>query len=76
MMPRLKLESRKKEDKNLFFSEAKEHIDFIKSGCVLLDCVLGGGWPLGRMANLVGDKSTGKTLLAIEAMANFKRQYP
>lgn len=28
------------------------------------------------MANIVGDKSTGKTLLAIEACANFRLQYP
>jgi recombination protein RecA len=48
---------------------------FVPSGSVLLDKVLGdkGGWALGRMANLVGDKSTGKTLLAIEACANAHR---
>ena len=49
---------------------------FITSGSALLDCVLGGGWPLGRIANIVGDKSTGKSLLAIEACANFARQFP
>lgn len=48
----------------------------MSSGCELFNCVLGGGWPLGRVANIVGDKSTGKTLLAIEAFANFHRQYP
>jgi len=42
----------------------------------MLDCVLGGGWPLGRIVNIVGDKSTGKTLLAMEAIANFFQQYP
>lgn len=51
-------------------------LDFIASGCTVLDLVLGGGWPLGRIANIVGDKSTGKTLLAIEACANFVRAYP
>lgn len=49
---------------------------FIRSGCSLLDCVLGGGWALGRISNIVGDKSVGKTLLAIEASANFAEQYP
>jgi len=49
---------------------------FIPSGCVLLDCVLGGGWPLGRIVNVVGDKAVGKTLLAIEAAANFVTVYP
>ena len=46
------------------------------SGCALLDCVLGGGWPRGRVVNVVGDYSTGKTLLAIEACANFARTVP
>jgi RecA/RadA recombinase len=35
----------------------------------------GGGWALGRMVNVVGDSSSGKTLLAIEACANFARLY-
>jgi recombination protein RecA len=60
---------------NDYFKPAT-NIEFIRSGCVLFDCMLGGGWPLGRMSNLVGDKSTGKTLCAIEAAANFARQYP
>lgn len=50
--------------------------DFVSSGCVLLDSALGGGWVLGRVANIVGDKSAGKTLLAIEACANFHSSYP
>lgn len=49
---------------------------FIGSGSTLLDLALGGGWAIGRTFNIVGDKSTGKTLLAIEAFANFKKQYP
>lgn len=48
----------------------------IPTGCALLDCVLGGGYGEGRIVNIVGDKSTGKTLLAIEAAANFMRRYP
>ena len=67
----------KKETKQVgsyFVSDKK--LEFISSGCMLLDCVLGGGYPLGRVVNIVGDKSTGKTLLAIEAFANFNRNYP
>ena len=33
-----------------------------------LSSELGYGWRLGRISNVVGDKSSGKTLLAIEAM--------
>lgn len=61
---------------NLYFSTPKSKENFISSGCEILNCVLGGGWPLGRISNVVGDKSTGKTLLAIEALANFAVQYP
>ena len=48
----------------------------VRTGSTLLDLVVGGGWALGRIANIVGDKSTGKTLLAIEACANFAKDYP
>lgn len=48
----------------------------IPTGCSLLDCVLGGGYGRGRVINIVGDKSVGKSLLAIEACANFAKQSP
>lgn len=64
------------EDGGNYFTSVKSNLEFVSSGCALLDSVLGGGWVLGRFANLVGDSSTGKTLLAIEACANFARQYP
>ena len=54
----------------------RRDVDFVPSGCALLDCVLGGGWALGRMANVVGDRSTGKSLLEIEACANFAYKFP
>lgn len=57
-------------------AEPEDRLRFIHSGGVLLDCILGGGWVEGGVANLVGDKSTGKTLLAIEACANFAADYP
>ena len=59
-----------------YFPKSGSAIEFISSGCTILDCVLGGGYPLGRIVNIVGDKSTGKTLLAIEAIANFVLRYP
>jgi recombination protein RecA len=37
----------------------------------MLDLVLGGGYGRGRVVNMVGDRSSGKTLLAIEACANY-----
>ena len=61
---------------NYFASGTDKDLQFISTGCSILDSVLGGGYVLGRIANLVGDKSSGKTLLAIEACANFAHQYP
>lgn len=58
----------------LYFAAPKAR-GFIPSGCKLLDLVLGGGWAEGRIANIIGDKSTGKTLLCIEAVANFVKKY-
>lgn len=46
-------------------------ITFLPTGSTLLNLVLGGGWAMGRIANIVGDRSSGKTLLAIEACVNF-----
>lgn len=54
----------------------KEHIHFFSSGCALMDQALGGGYPLGRCSNIVGDKSSGKTLKAMEAAANFALTFP
>jgi recombination protein RecA len=68
--------SQLKAEKSSYFTEAKEEISFISSGCTLLDCALGGGWALGKVANVVGDKSTGKTALGTEALINFLRAYP
>lgn len=58
------------------FLQAEGRPELFSSGCAVLDCVLGGGYPLGRIVNVVGDKSTGKTLLAIEACANFAAEHP
>jgi recombination protein RecA len=58
-----------------YFVAPKEHLEFVPSGCKLLDLALGGGWAESRISNIVGDKSTGKTLLAIEAAATFVRKY-
>lgn len=60
----------------LYFANPKENVQLLRSGCTMLDCVLGGGWAVPRIINIVGDKSTGKTLLAMEAIANFFVQYP
>lgn len=61
------------EEAKNYFANPKSNLKFIPSGCTTLDHALGGGWARSRVANIVGDKSTGKTLLCIEASANFAR---
>ena len=56
-------------------SAERDGLEFFSTGCALLDQVMGGGYVLGRMTNVIGDKSTGKTLLAIEAVINFLRKW-
>lgn len=58
-----------------YFAAPKTDVSFISSGSKLLDLALGGGWAESRVSNIIGDKSTGKTLIAIEACANFARKY-
>ena len=56
------------EDKN-------SEVRFFSTGSTLLDLALGGGWAHPFIFNLVGDKSSGKTLLGIEAFANFEHTF-
>ena len=55
------------------YKEYRAAKDFAPTGCLLLDLTVGGGiglgFPFGKMINLVGDKSSGKTFLAKELNA-------
>lgn len=59
-----------------YFAAPKKDMKFISTGCKVLDLAMGGGWVEGRISNIVGDKATAKTLLCIEAAANFAMKYP
>lgn len=49
---------------------------FTTSGSALMDVVLGGGFgPYGKVINLIGDSSTGKTLLTVEAIFHAKKKF-
>lgn len=48
----------------------------ISTGVKDLDAVLGGGVPCGRMVELAGNPSAGKTTIALAIMAEAQKQFP
>jgi hypothetical protein len=46
----------------------------LTSGMSVLDAVLGGGWPAGRIAEIVGSASSGRTGIAVATAASATRR--
>lgn len=45
----------------------------ISSGVFPIDEIIGGGYPLGRIVELYGPESSGKTTIALKAIASFQK---
>ena len=55
--------------------EQIEHVDVIPTGSIALNAALGvGGYPRGRIIEIYGPESSGKTTLAIHAIAEAQKQ--
>jgi len=49
-------------------------VDCISSGALTLDVALGGGYPKGRVIEIYGPESSGKTTIALHAIAETQKQ--
>lgn len=54
---------------------SKRPVETFPSGSTVFDLILGGGLPVGKIVNIVGDNSTGKTLLACEIIASARKHF-
>jgi recombination protein RecA len=52
----------------------KAHVETISTGSLSLDIALGGGIPKGRIIEIYGPESSGKTTLTLHAIAEVQRQ--
>ena len=48
-------------------------VELLKSGSLSLDLALGGGYPRGRIIEIYGPESSGKTTLALHAIAEIQK---
>ena len=48
----------------------------LSSGILGVDRILGGGWAKGRIIEVAGPESSGKTTLVLETIANFHKNNP
>jgi len=50
------------------------NVELISSGALSLDLALGGGYPKGRIIEIYGPESSGKTTLTLHAIAEIQKQ--
>ena len=54
--------------------QSKIDVELFSSGSLALDLALGGGYPKGRIIEIYGPESSGKTTLALHAIAEIQKQ--
>ncbi|MCA9308790.1 DNA recombination/repair protein RecA, partial [Candidatus Saccharibacteria bacterium] len=51
-----------------------QDVDLFSSGALSIDLALGGGFPKGRIIEIYGPESSGKTTLTLHAIAEIQKQ--
>ncbi len=54
--------------------QSKINVELFSSGSLAFDLALGGGFPKGRIIEIYGPESSGKTTLALHAIAEIQKQ--
>ena len=55
--------------------EMVQQVEAVSSGCLTLDSALGiGGFPVGRIVEIYGPESSGKTTVALHAVAEVQKK--
>lgn len=52
------------------------HLPRFSTGSLILDAESGGGIPEGKITSLVGEESSGKSVVALKATAEYQKKYP
>jgi recombination protein RecA len=55
---------------------APVELDLLPTGSLVTDYILRGGWPVGRIAEILGPPDSGKSTLAISSMREAQRSVP
>ena len=55
-------------------SEVAKEVNCIPTGNIAIDHILGGGFPRGRLIELYGPPSSGKSTIALQSAAEFQRR--
>jgi len=58
----------------IFTADSQPDIPVLKTGLPALDAIIGGGLPTGKVAEVYGLPSTGKTTLCMQMVTNFQKQ--
>lgn len=55
---------------------ARRKLEFVTTGCLAFDAALSGGWTKNHWHEVIGNESSGKTVIALQTIAANQRLFP